>query len=237
MRMISALVAMLLFVGAAAAANVPALKGPVNDYAGVLEEADVKRLNDMLLEREKETGTQIVLLTVPSLEGDTVESFGVKVFKAWRLGQEKKDNGVLLLFALKERKLRIEVGKGLEDVLTDLRAGEILREKVAPLTKKHRYADGFFEGLVAIDQAARGQFAPLAAPAPSVVPTWVVVLIVIVLVGLALFLIYLVVCAKTPLLGGGYGSSSGGDWGWSGSGGSYGGGGGDCGGGGASSDG
>ena len=103
-----------LLTTAAPASTVPQLQGRVNDYAHVLAADQERVLTDVLRDEEDKTSNQIVILTIDSLGGDAIESYAHQVFQAWRLGQARKDNGVLLVAAIKDRRVRIEVGKGLE---------------------------------------------------------------------------------------------------------------------------
>ena len=99
------------------ALEVPPLKGRVNDYAGILSSATTRQLEGILGDLEKTDSTQIAVLTIPSLEGEVLEQFSIKVADQWKIGRADFDNGAILLIALKERKIRIEVGYGLEGSL------------------------------------------------------------------------------------------------------------------------
>ena len=99
---------------------------------------------------------QVAVLIVPSLKGETVEGYSLQVVEKWKLGTEKKDNGVLFMIALKERKLRIEVGQGLEGVLTDAKASRIIRENVSPLFKEQKFNEGVLVGAFLITKSLIG---------------------------------------------------------------------------------
>lgn len=101
---------------------VPRLENRVTDLAQVFSAERKKRLIDELAVYEKETSHQIAVLTIPTLEGEALEAFSLRVANAWGLGQKDKDNGILLVLAMKERQVRIEVGKGLESTISDERA-------------------------------------------------------------------------------------------------------------------
>ena len=107
------LLVMLLVPLGAYALTVPSLKGRVNDYAQMLSPAAVQHIDRVLQDLETSDSTQIVVLTIPSLEGDSLEDFSIRVAEQWRIGQKNLDNGAILLIAKAERKLRIEVGYGL----------------------------------------------------------------------------------------------------------------------------
>ncbi|MDR0861062.1 MAG: TPM domain-containing protein [Candidatus Peribacteria bacterium] len=128
--------------GASASIQVPQLKGRVNDYSKTLSNSDLSKLDAKLAEQEKSTKNQIVILLIASLEGETIEEFAVKVFESWKLGKKGEDNGVLLLFAMKDHKSRIEVGYGLEPILTDAVCGRILREDIQSKFKDENYYEG-----------------------------------------------------------------------------------------------
>jgi len=138
------------------ALDVPALQGRINDYAGLLSSSEKAELEQYLASVEKTTGDQIALLTIPSLKGENLESYSIRVVENWKLGQKGKDNGVLLLVAMDEKKIRIEVGYGLEDTLTDAVSGYIIREIIVPQFKKGNFAGGISEGLHAIGGIVTG---------------------------------------------------------------------------------
>ena len=130
------------------AASVPALKGRVNDYAKIIRESDEREIEEYLAGLEESTGIQIVVLTMPSLEGEDIASFGIKVADKWQLGDKEKDNGALLLVAYAEHDLRIEVGDGLEGSLTDAKCGLILRNVIVPEFKNGNYSAGIKKGVM-----------------------------------------------------------------------------------------
>ncbi len=142
----------------AAAPPVPKLPDYVNDYAHVLSPKQKSQLEDFLKDLDEKTSNQVVILTVPSLQGDTIENFAIRTAQARKIGQKGKDNGVLILAAINDRKIRIEVGRGLEGVLTDARSSEIIRNEMAPRFKAGNYADGFWAALVVIQRAVKGEF-------------------------------------------------------------------------------
>ena len=144
--------------GQAAALVVPQLQARVNDLAGILSPATVQLLETNLTRLEQEESTQIAVLTVPSLEGDSLEEFSMRVATAWRLGQEKTDNGALLIIAVQDRKIRIEVGYGLEDRLTDLVSGRIIRNEIAPAFRQGDYNQGVVNGVAAMISAVQGAY-------------------------------------------------------------------------------
>jgi uncharacterized protein len=140
------------------ALDIPKLQGYVNDYAGMISPEAKGELTRELAAFEKTDSTQIVVLTVPSLEGGEIEDFGIRVADSWKIGQKGKDNGVIFIVAKQERKMRIEVGMGLEGRLTDLMAGRIVDLVVKPRFKRGDYDGGFIAGVSAIIDATRGEF-------------------------------------------------------------------------------
>ena len=130
------------------AASVPAMKGRVNDYAKIIRESDEREIEEYLAGIEQSTGIQLAVLTMPSLDGDDISSFGIKVADKWQLGDKEKDNGAILIVAYAEHDLRIEVGDGLEGSLTDAKCGLILRNVVVPEFKNGNYSAGIRKGVM-----------------------------------------------------------------------------------------
>lgn len=143
----------------ASALDVPQLRGYVNDYAGILSSGTVRQVEETLAGFERSDSTQIVVLTVPSLEGDDLESFSIRVAEAWQIGQKEKDNGAILLVAKAERKVRIEVGRGLEGTLTDLVSGRIIRGDITPRFRQGDFDGGVTAGVTAIMAVVKGEYA------------------------------------------------------------------------------
>jgi len=129
------------------ALQVPSLKGRVNDQANILTSQQARTLEAMLQETEKQTSAQVALLIIPSLRGENLEEYSLRVAEEWGLGQNDRDNGVLLLIALQDKKMRFEVGYGLEGMITDLKAGYIIRNKIAPEFRKRDFYQGIYAGL------------------------------------------------------------------------------------------
>ena len=243
-----------------AALDVPPLKGHVNDYANMLKDpTSAPYLENKLAEFEKNDSTQIVVLTIPTLKGEPIEEYSMKVAETWKIGQKKLDNGVIFLIAKQDRKMRIEVGYGLEGRLTDLYAGRIIDDDVKPHFRKDEYDLGILMGASGIMQAVKGEYRGMAEDPSVEKPFWTELTIIMFSVfgGMGLIILVIIILAiKFPgaFAGGGGGSSSGSsgssgssssdsssssssssDSGGSGSG-SYSGGGGSFGGGGASGD-
>jgi uncharacterized protein len=121
------------------------------DLAGIIDDATENRLNGYLQELEQKTTAQLVVLTIPSLEGESIEDFSITIANdKWQLGQKGKDNGVLFLIAFKDKKYRIEVGYGLEGVLPDSFVGSLGRNLLAPDFRKGEYTKGIFNTTLAV---------------------------------------------------------------------------------------
>ena len=237
---------LFIFAAPAFALDVPPLKGRVNDYAGLLQRDRANALEQRLAAFENSTGHQIVVLTVPSLEGEPIENFGIEVGDKWKIGKKGFDNGAILIVSQKDRRLRIEVGYGLEGVLPDAIANRIIQEQIIPRFRDGDFAGGIEAGVDAIMKVTQGEAMPAAQrpkrssglgfPAGLILP----------LVLLAFFLFSAFANSRRgiwatrgpryygpgPFFGGGFGGGGGG-WG-GGGGGGFSGGGGGFGGGGAS---
>lgn len=140
----------LLFPSMVLAANYPAYEGYVNDFAGIMDAGTKAKLVQLTRDLEARTGAELAVVSVKSLEDKDIETYSNELFKQWEIGKAKEDNGVLLLMALNERKVRIEVGYGLEGVLPDGKTGRILDQRVVPYFKESKYGEGLYEGAQAI---------------------------------------------------------------------------------------
>ena len=153
---------MTIVAATAAALDVPYLAGRVNDLAGLLSEGAKARLEEKLGRLEEQTGAQVAVLTIPSLEGDPIEDFSIRVVETWKLGREGEDDGVLVLIARDDRRMRIEVGYGLEAVLTDAQSRRIIDAVMTP-----RFRSGDFDGGV---EAAVGAISGTILGEPGAIP-------------------------------------------------------------------
>lgn len=153
------LAACLLLIGVqkAFAFSVPELQGSVNDYASMLSPSATAQLRNKLATIEQQTGAQVVVLTIYSLDGNDIESIAHKIASNWALGQKGKDNGVLLLIAKNDRQVRIEVGMGLEGRLTDAKAGRIIDQVIIPHFKQQQADVGVLGAIDAIIAIINGQ--------------------------------------------------------------------------------
>ncbi len=130
---------------------VPALSGRLVDQAKLLNDSQKQQLDAALKQFEQQTGAQMAVLIVPELANDAIESFGIRVADTWQLGDKERDDGLILIIALKERQTRLEVGQGLEGSINDARAGDLLRG-MQPYFRQQQYHAGI---LSVIDGATR----------------------------------------------------------------------------------
>ena len=221
-----------LFLNVAFAAPVfPKLSGRVVDNAHMLDRTAEQRLTALLSKHEQAAGNQVVVVTLPDLGGYDIETYGYQLGRHWGIGQKGRDNGVLLIVAKKERKVRIEVGYGLEGTLTDALSSSIIHSVILPRFRKGDFSGGIEQGTAAIIQALGGKYVAKKRTSPrsgtmqfnSVLFFFVLIVIFWVLMGMRF---------GGGYGGGGYGGYGGGGFG--GGGGGFSGGGGGFGGGGAS---
>lgn len=158
LRYLLLIVALFLFPGQLEALEAPPLTGRVTDLARMLSPESQQQLEQKLAAFERETSNQVVVLTVPSLQGDDIDRFSIRVAEAWKIGQKGRDNGVLLIIAQAERKVRIEVGMGLQGGLPDITAGRIIRDVMRPHLKSGNYDQGIAAGVDGIIAATKGEF-------------------------------------------------------------------------------
>jgi uncharacterized protein len=193
----------LLLFSAAAQRKVPAHGGVwVHDEAEILSPQVEAQMEAILKAHRDSTSTQIAVLLIPSLEGDDIDSYALRVSEEWKLGQEKKDNGVLFLVSMQEKQMRIEVGYGLEGVLTDALSGRINRNEVAPYFRQGKYEEGIQAGLIAIIQSVQGTYvndSPVVNKRKGRSP-----------IGTLIFIVILIIAMSRKNRGGGGGS--GGYW-------------------------
>jgi uncharacterized protein len=156
--------AVALLANAAQAAEVPYLTGRVTDNAEILTAETRKALTEQLAAHERATTNQVAVLTVPTIGDASIEEYAVEVFNAWKLGRKDKDNGVLVVIAPNERRLRIEVGYGLEGTLTDAQAARIIRDVMTPRFKDGDFNRGVADGVRAVVATLEGDTAVLPPP-------------------------------------------------------------------------
>lgn len=268
LRNLFVFVALLLTVFAVAVANAQdvatpaqALTGRVVDAAGIIDPTARQQLTQKLADFEAKSSDQVVVVTVPSLNGEDIETYSNRLFRAWALGQKQENNGILLVVAPNDRKVRIEVGYGLEGTMTDALSSVIINGTIIPAFRTGDYSGGVVQGVDGILSVLSGDAAELEARAKRNVQSssddidWVFV--VFITFWCLIFFGGFGMAILTPIFGrkigpgkyhwlgmvvdfnsrggsGGGGGFSGGGGGWSSGGGGFSGGGGSSGGGGAS---
>jgi uncharacterized protein len=164
-----ALPAVLLVCAALAVAQtaeVPYLTGRVVDNAEILSADTRKRLTEVMRQHEQKNGNQIAVLTVPTIHGESVEEYAVRVFDQWKFGEKGKDNGILVLVVPQDRRMRIEVGYGLEGIVTDAHASRIIRNVMTPRFRDGDYNGGITRGVDALIAQLEGRQAAPEREAP-----------------------------------------------------------------------
>lgn len=173
---------------------IPALAARVTDLTQTLAPADTQALEAKLADWEARTGNQLVVLMVPATQPEPIEAYSLRVAEAWKIGRKGQDNGALFLVAKNDKKMRIEVGYGLEGTLTDVTARRIIAETVAPLFRDGKFAAGINAGVDRII-AVIAEGKPLPPPrgqAPSSSPRG----------GMSLDMLLIVLLIVVPLIGG-----------------------------------
>lgn len=237
-RPLIAVLAILLIFAAqisAAAPDFPALTGRVVDNADYLSSSTEKQLVALLAAHEKATTNQVVVVTLKNLQGYSIEEYGYQLGREWGIGQKDRNNGVLLIVSKAERKVRIEVGYGLEGVLTDALSSNIIHTEILPAFKKRQFDTGIEKGAHSVIQTLGGEYVAKTPQRQSNRAKLLILLLIFFFVGfwpLATMLLPASVVGR-GYRGGHYGGRGGFGGGGFGSGG-FGGGGGGFGGGGAS---
>jgi uncharacterized protein len=233
-------VALLLFIAgpAAAAPTFPALTGRVVDDAGILSADTQQRVAGILAQQEKQTGDQIVVVTLKSLQDYQIEDYGYQLGRHWGIGQKGKNNGALIIVAPNEHKARIEVGYGLEGVLTDAQCSVIIDEIMRPAFKQGDYDAGVLNGTLAVLKVIGGAKIDASAQPVEVqdqrgqgvhIPIFLIVFLIWIVFGRFLWPLFFLGGIGRGFGGGfggrGFGGGGFGGGGFSGGGGSFGGGG------------
>lgn len=130
----------------------------VHDEAHILSQQTIDKLETQLVAYQDSTSNEIAILIIPSLDGEPLEEYSLRVVEKWQLGKEKKDNGALLLVVVDEHKMRIETGYGLEGVLTDAVCSRIIRNEIAPYFRQNKYDEGIEAGINALILAIGGEY-------------------------------------------------------------------------------
>jgi uncharacterized protein len=137
-----------------AAFALPGALGTVSDFAGIMEAGDVQRIDNLALGLKQKTGAELAVVTVKTIAPyASIEDYAVELFNSWGIGKKGDDSGVLLVLAVDERKVKIEVGYGLEGAIPDSMAGRILDRAMVPLFRDDRFSEGLLQGAQAIAAA------------------------------------------------------------------------------------
>jgi len=192
-RFFSALLFAITLTSTAFSASFPSPRGFVNDFAQVLDTRTEARLESIAAALNQKTGIEVVTVTVPSLEGLPVTDYAVSLFEKWKIGKKGKDNGVLILVAPVEKKVRIEVGYGLEPVLSDGKSGEILDHYMIPFFEEGSFSKGIEVGqILIVKHLAKAYGVPFSelpisgkdeTRAPSKIPFLFIILMLFLLFG------------------------------------------------------
>lgn len=214
MRVATYLFVTVLSATSAVAQTLPKAAGRVTDLANVIDpgtEADIVARLDQL---ERQTSSEIAVVTVPSLDGVPVDDYAVRLFKEWGIGQAKQDNGVLVLVAPNEREMRIEVGYGLEGILPDGLAGQIIRDQFIPRFRDDDYNGGIRDGVARVVEIVEKQQVLTAEELAKFnedasaedVPVWIIIPFLGLFVSIGFTMVGLGLRTKTgfPLLFGGF---------------------------------
>jgi uncharacterized protein len=240
----AALIAFVVAFGAAQAApTFPPLTGRVVDDAGILSADTQQKLDALLAEHEQQTGNQIVVATVKSLQGNDIAQYGYQLGRAWGIGQKGKNNGAIIIVAPNEHKVRIEVGYGLEGDLTDAQSAVIIQNTILPYFKKGDYDSGVLSATVQVLEVLGGKPSNAESLPPPIerqhgshggIPFFLIVIILWVVFGRFFWPLLFLGGIGRGGWGGGFGGGGFGGGGFGGGGGGFSGGGGSFGGGGAS---
>lgn len=197
--------------------------GYVNDFAGVISPQDEARMTAIIAELQEKTTAEMAVVTMPDIGGQSEEIYANKLFAAWGIGVKGKDNGILLLVAVKERRFRIETGYGLEGILPDGLLGQIADQQIIPHLRQNQYGPGLLAGTLAIARIiAQDAGVQLSAgadlPIPPVrttprtrpfrIPLFVIILIIFLIFGGRLGLLPLLLLGGMPRGRGGFGGGS-----------------------------
>lgn len=158
MKRFRMLLCVLCFSVAHAQQEIPAIVDPVTDLTNTLDKIEYTNLRKQIIRFEDSTSNQLVVLMIPSLQGNEIRDFGIRVLEKNKIGKKGRDNGVLVLIAKEDRKVSIEVGYGLEGVLTDALSTSIIENDLKPNFRKERYYDGIAAAIHSIMMVTQGEY-------------------------------------------------------------------------------
>lgn len=201
--------------------DVPALTGPVIDEVGLLNATTVRQISQSLQSLNKEQQVQLQVYVTKSLQGEDISSVAIQIYDKWKLGDEKTDKGLLFLIAPNEKKLRIEVGQGLEGDIPDVIAKRIISDVVRPYFQRQEFSQGVIQGILALRTyigsadagLSKAQISANQETSDSSLKGWAILILIGVWVllfifnpGLALYILF------AAMRGGGGGGGHGGSW-------------------------
>jgi len=149
---------------------VPPYSARVLDTTGTLHASHIKGLNEQILALEADTGAAVVVYMLPTTGEETIEEYATRVFEKWKIGDAKRDDGILILVALQDRRMRIEVGQGLEGTVPDVLAGRIIDQQMKPRFRSNDYAGGLEDAIKQIGALVRGEVQPPARDSGGLTP-------------------------------------------------------------------
>lgn len=181
----------LLSIKSGFSQEIPTLHKYVNDLANVLSASDIDRINLLAAEIEKNTTVEIAVLTVQSTQPMTIEEYAVKTFEENGIGKKDKDNGLLIVAAIQDKKWRFEVGYGLEPIINDAKAGLIGRTYMTPAFREERYGDGLYDAVDAVNKVIQnsGDTSFISEEEFSGEEIWIIVLILLFFVMIPLIIV------------------------------------------------
>lgn len=206
MKKVVLLIITVIFLGLGikAYAAYPDYKGYVNDFANVLSDGAEQAISQEIATEDKQTTNQIAVVTVNTTQPEEIEDYSIHLASQWKPGQKGKDNGILMVFAMNDRKMRIEVGRGLEDDLTDIEAKNIEDNVIRPEFKAGRYDEGVEKGVHAVIVAvhtADEATAPTTPANKGESGSAIAFVVLVVLIGGGIFLVWLAHSPHTPFGG------------------------------------
>lgn len=222
-RLVAAVVsvALLLVAGAAGAQDLPRPRGFINDFANVIPEEDETAMRGIVTALRDQTGAEIAVVTVDSMEPyATIEEYGIALAEQWEVGDRQEDNGVIFVVAVQERRVRIEVGFGLEGALPDGRAGALLDDYVIPYLRENQWGPGLLNGTAAIASVVADEYgvtltnveaeprAPARSSGPDLGDLVYVIFVLLFFGGRWFFWPLLFAGRRRGFFGGGFGSGS-----------------------------
>jgi len=168
---LSIMAAVTLLTGACA--QTPAPQGRISDFANVIDESNRRLIGQVISDLEERTTSEMAVVTIDSTKGESIEDYANRLHNQWGIGKKGKDNGILLLIAVSDRKLKIEVGYGLEGSVPDGFAGDVIRNTITPHFKQGRFGDGIYAGALRLAQKIETDagIAPVRQQPPETPPT------------------------------------------------------------------